>query len=110
MAKADTKGIMALPGKPSPEDTAAPAMPQMGLNESYDAVQQGLTNASPAASDQLNAALSQITPQLDQLSDDQLNLLLQVIQYLHDHPEEYEKRIAELVQQGVIEELSLIHI
>jgi hypothetical protein len=76
----------------------------MGLEESYDAIQQGLTNASPQASQQLNQMLAEITPQLDQLEDDQLNMLLQLVQYLNDHPEEYSQRVKELVDQDIIDE------
>jgi hypothetical protein len=76
----------------------------MGLNESYDAVKQGLTNASPQAAQQFNQMLAEITPQLDQLEDEQLNMLLQLVQYLNDHPEEYGQRIKELVDQGILDE------
>jgi hypothetical protein len=76
----------------------------MGLEESYDAIQQGLTNASPQASQQLNQMLAEITPQLDQLEDEQLNMLLQLVQYLNDHPEEYSQRVKELVDQDIIDE------
>ena len=101
MATADQQGIMALP-----QDAAAqpPAQPQMGLDESYDAVKQGLTNASPAASQQLSQMMAKITPELDQLDDNQINSLLQLIQYLHDHPDEYAERVKELVDQGIIDE------
>ena len=105
MATADQQGIMALPQDAAGQQPSAPpAQPQMGLDESYDAVKQGLTNASPQASQQLNQMLSQITPELDQLDDDQLNMLLQLVQYLHDHPEEYGQRIKELVDQGIMDE------
>ena len=88
MATADQQGIMALPQDAAGQQPSAPpAQPQMGLEESYDAIQQGLTNASPQASQQLNQMLAEITPQLDQLEDEQLNMLLQLVQYLNDHPE-----------------------
>lgn len=105
MATADQQGIMALPQDAAGQQPSAPpAQPQMGLDESYDAIQQGLTNASPQASQQLNQMLAEITPQLDQLEDDQLNMLLQLVQYLNDHPEEYSQRIKELVDQDIIDE------
>ena len=105
MATADQQGIMALPQDAAGQQPSAPpAQPQMGLEESYDAIQQGLTNASPQASQQLNQMLAEITPQLDQLEDDQLNMLLQLVQYLNDHPEEYSQRVKELVDQDIIDE------
>ena len=105
MATADQQGIMALPQDAAGQQPSAPpAQPQMGLNESYDAVKQGLTNASPQAAQQFNQMLAEITPQLDQLEDDQLNMLLQLVQYLNDHPEEYGQRIKELVDQGILDE------
>ena len=105
MATADQQGIMALPQDAAGQQPSAPpAQPQMGLEESYDAIQQGLTNASPQASQQLNQMLAEITPQLDQLEDEQLNMLLQLVQYLNDHPEEYSQRVKELVDQDIIDE------
>ena len=99
---ANPQGIMALPAGDAPVDTGAPAQPQLGLNESYGAVQQGLQNASPIASQGVNAELSKIVPMLDQLPDEALDSLLQIIQYLYDNPQEYARTLQELVKAGVV--------
>jgi hypothetical protein len=104
MATANPQGIMALPAGDAPAETRAPAQPQLGLDDSYDAVQQGLQNASPEASSVVNAELAKIVPQLDQLPDDILDQLLQVIQFLHDNPDKYAQAVKELVDEGIIDE------
>jgi len=101
---ADSQGIMALPMEGAPADTGAPAQPQLGLDDSYDAVQQGLQNASPDAHTAVNDELTKLAPQLDQLPDEVLDQLLQIVQYMHDNPEEYAPRLKELVDAGIIDE------
>jgi hypothetical protein len=73
------------------------------LNDSYDAVQEGLQNASPDAHAAVNAELANIIPQLDSLSDEELDELLQIIQYLYDNPDKYAQTLAQLIADGSIE-------
>jgi hypothetical protein len=101
---ADSQGIMALPTGGAPADTGAPAQPQLGLDDSYDAVQQGLQNASPDAHTAVNAELAQLAPQLDQLPDEVLDQLLQIVQYMHDNPKEYAQLLKDLVDEGIIDQ------
>jgi hypothetical protein len=101
---ADSQGIMALPTGGAPVDTGAPAQPQLGLDDSYDAVQQGLQNASPDAHTAVNAELAQLAPQLDQLPDEVLDQLLQIVQYMHDNPKEYAQLLKDLVDEGIIDQ------
>jgi hypothetical protein len=63
-------------------------------------VQQGLQNASPDASKAVNQTMDQLVPMLDQLDDKTLDGLLQLIQYLMDHEQDYERLVAQLVQEG----------
>lgn len=98
MATASDQGIMSLPqGEQAPP-------PQMSLNESYGAVQQGLQNASPDASMAVNETLDKLAPMMDQLDDKTLDMLLQLIQYLMDHEKEYPQLIAQLAQKGAFPE------
>jgi hypothetical protein len=98
MATAPDQGIMSLPqGEQAPP-------PQLSLNESYDAVQQGLQNASPDASMAVNQTLDKLAPMMDQLDDKTLDMLLQLIQYLMDHEKEYPQLIAQLAQKGAFPE------
>jgi hypothetical protein len=101
---ADSQGIMALPMEGAPADTGAQAQPQLGLDDSYDAVQQGLQNASPDAYTAVNDELAKLAPQLDQLPDEVLDQLLQIVQYMHDRPEEYAQLLKDLVDDGIIDE------
>ena len=103
MATANPQGIMALPAGGAPADTRAPAQPQLGLDDSYDAVQQGLQNASPDASSVVNAELAKIVPQLDQLPDEALDQLLQIVQYMYDNPKDYAEALQDLIAQGIVE-------
>ena len=94
MATAPDQGIMSLP-----QAEQAPP-PQLSLNEAYGAVQQGLQNASPDASQAVKQTLDQLAPMMDQLDDKTLDGLLQLIQYLMEHEADYEKLVAQLVQEG----------
>ncbi len=99
MATTPQQGIMALP-----EGGQEQQAPQLGLDDSYDAIRGGLSEASPEASAQVQEQLNAILPALDQLTDEQLDSLLQVVQYMNDHEEEYPQLVAELVSQGVVDE------
>lgn len=103
MATANPQGIMALPAGGKSADTGAPEQPELTLNDSYDAIQEGLQNASPDAHAAVNAELSGIIPQLDSLSDEELDELLQIIQFLYDNPDKYTQTIAQLIADGSIE-------
>jgi hypothetical protein len=78
-------------------------MPQLGLNDSYDAIQEGLQNASPDAYSAVNAEIAQIIPVLDELEDEELDELLELIQYLYENEEAYSSTVQELVNDGVID-------
>jgi len=103
MATMNPEGIMALPAGGAPAGTGAPEQPQLTLNDSYDAVQEGLQNASPDAHAAVNAELANIIPQLDSLSDEELDELFQIIQYLYDNPDKYAQTLAQLIADGSIE-------
>ena len=103
MATANPQGIMALPAGGASAGTGAPEQPELTLNDSYDAIQEGLQNASPDAHAAVNAELSGIIPQLDSLSDEELDELLQIIQFLYDNPDKYTQTIAQLISDGSIE-------
>ena len=97
----ENQGIMSLPQGGEKE---APKTPQLSLDESYDAVKGSLQDVSPQAHAAMQQTLDQIMPQLDQLSDEQLDAMVQIFQYLHDHPEEYKEKVKELVSKGVVDE------
>ena len=97
MATLPQQGIMSLP---ETDQAAAPSLP---LIESYDAAKEGLNAADPAYSQMYDAEMAKIMPTLLGLTDEQLDALLQMVQYLNDHPEEYAQRVQELESEGIIE-------
>ena len=94
----EQQGIMSLP------QGGQEAAPQLSIDDSQDAIMGALQDANPDASGQLQQLMAQLTPMLDQLTDEQLEMMIAVFQYLHDHPEEYEAKVREAVQQGIFEE------
>ena len=94
---ADIQGIRGLP--PQGEQAA----PQLSIDDSYDAIRGGLSDASPQASAQVQETLNQLLPALDQVSDEDLDKLIQVVQYMHDHENEYSSIVSELVNAGIVQ-------
>lgn len=99
MATALQQGIMALP-----ENDQVNAPPKLGLDDSYDAAKSGAMEANPELTSQLEAQMAEAMPELEQMPEEQLNALLQLLQYMHDHPEEYKKIVQMLVEQGKFSE------
>jgi hypothetical protein len=85
-----------------PETDEANA-PQISLNEAYGAAKQGLTESNPEYTAMYDNAMSEAMPALMSLSDKDLDLLLQLMQYLQEHPEEYQASVKELEDAGVID-------
>jgi hypothetical protein len=63
-----------------------------------------LSDASPEASAQVQESLNQLLPALDQISDEDLDTLIQIVQYMHDHEEEYASAVSQLVQAGIVQD------
>jgi hypothetical protein len=99
MATTPQQGIMALPQNDQEQQA-----PELGLDDSYDAIRTGLGEATPDQSMQVQEQLNAILPALDQLTDEQLDALLQIVQYLHDNEKDYAKIVAQLVRDGVVDE------
>jgi hypothetical protein len=94
MAIAD-QGIMSLPTQEAP---------QIGLEDSYDAMLQGLQTARPDAAADLQSELAAIRPMVAELTDDQLDDLIEAFMELYENPDGYEEAVAELVRSGDIDE------
>ena len=91
-------GIMTLP------ENDQMGAPQLSLNESYDAMRQGLKNARPDAAADVDSTMAEILPQLDGMPDDVIDKLLQTVQYLKDNPDQYVEVVAKLISMGVVKE------
>tara|TARA_R110000868_G_scaffold300295_3_gene560730 strand:- start:10009 stop:12309 length:2301 start_codon:yes stop_codon:yes gene_type:complete len=96
----DSQGIMALPEN---DQLQQPQAPQMSMYEAHDAAKAGVTDADPKLTAMYDEQMSQVMPQLIQLTDEQLDSLMQLIQYLQTHPEEYSARVKELADDGMID-------
>ena len=94
-------GIMNLPEN----DEMAPIGPSLSRDETYGAVTEGLRNASPQAADMYQQAMaSAIPPELMQMSLEDLNSLVEMIEYLQENPQEYKQRVAEMVADGTLDQ------
>lgn len=93
----EQEGIMSLPqGAP---DQAM----QMSLDDAYDAVRGGLQDASPVAATDMQGMLNGITPMLDELDDEELDGLIEAIQYLLENPQSYAQEVDNLIRAGILE-------
>jgi len=93
------QGIMALP-----ENDEANAAPEIGIDETYDAVKTGLTQARPDAAADMDAMMAEIIPQLGELDVEQLDALITAIKFLNDNPEDYAKNISDMIAEDIIDE------
>jgi hypothetical protein len=95
---ADTQaGIMALPEN---QDVQGPTL---GLDDTYDAVKQALGAARPDASVEMDSAMTGLKGVADELTDEQLDSMMQLVQYLYDNKDKYKELVAELVTAGIVE-------
>ena len=91
-------GIMALPEN---QDVQGPTL---GLDDTYDAVKQALGAARPDASVEMDSEMSGIRGFADDLTDEQLDSMLQIIQYLYSNKDNYKQLVSDLVNDGVVDE------
>ena len=91
------QGIMALP------EGQQAAMPQLSYMDSYDAVRQGFKQARPDVDMEVQEAMDQMRAGLDQVSDEQLQALIDLVQALYENPEQYAEEVAQAVKDGDID-------
>ena len=97
----DQSGIMALP-----EADKAPEGPQKGIlmSDSYSGYKTALNNISPESGQAVDAATDQIIEQVDQMSDEQLDGLLMLLQTMNDNPEKYKEILRMMIEGGNVDE------
>ena len=97
----DQSGIMALP-----EADKAPEGPQKAIlmSDSYSGYKTALNNISPESGQAVDAATDQIMDQVDQMSDEQLDGLLTLLQTMNDNPEKYKEILQMMIEGGNVEE------
>jgi len=97
----DQSGIMALP-----EADKAPEGPQKGIlmSDSYGGYKTALNNISPESGQAVDVATDQIMDQVDQMSDEQLDGLLMLLQTMNDNPEKYKEILQMMIEGGNLDE------
>ena len=91
-------GIMALPEN---QDVQGPTL---GMDDTYDAVKQALNAARPDAAESMDSTFAGLKGIADELTDQQLDSLLQIIQYTYDNPDNYKEIVAKLIAGNVVDE------
>jgi hypothetical protein len=91
------QGIMALP------EGQQAAMPQLSYMDSYDAVRQGFKQARPDVDLEVEEAMQQMKAGLDQVSDEELQSLIDAVKFLYENPDQYAQQVAEGVRDGDLE-------
>jgi hypothetical protein len=97
-----TEGIMSLPAGlgMQGELDAQPAVPTVTSADSYDAASIALGNLDPQAQAAAKQAIREAIGEL-QLTPEQLDLMIQVFEYVSNNPAEYENLVQTLVQEGI---------
>ena len=85
-------GIMTLPENQD--------MQKLSIFDSYDATKEALVAARPDAAQDISAEMQSLQGIADELTDDQLDTLIEAVQYLYENKEDYAKNIAELTAGG----------
>lgn len=85
-------GIMALPDNQD--------MQNLSIFDSYDATNEALVAARPDAAQDVSAEMQSLKGVADELTDEQLDMFIEAIQYLYENKDEYAKNIAELAAAG----------
>lgn len=93
----DQQGIMALP------EGQQAMMPQLSYSDSYDAMRQALQQVNPEVDAELQQTLNGLRATLTNVSDEELQQLIDAVQTLIDDPEGYARNIAQAVQEGDLE-------
>lgn len=93
----DQQGIMALP------EGQQAMMPQLSYSDSYDAMRQALQQVNPEVDAELQQTLNGLRATLTNVSDEELQQLIDAVQTLIDDPEGYARNIAQAVRDGDLE-------
>lgn len=95
----EDEGIMALPQGQAAQTDAPPALSSA---DTYDAALTGLRNNDPQQSSAVKAAVREAVAELN-LSPDELDAVLQVLEYMSQHPEEYGRLRQSLIDRELMD-------
>ena len=97
------EGIMALPqGMDMPADQAQNPAPVVTSADSYDAAQTALGMTDPQGSEAAKAAIREAIGDL-QLTPEQLDMMIQMFEYMSQNPGEYKRLVQQLVDEGAVD-------
>lgn len=95
----ENEGIMALPEGQGAQPNA---LPQLSSADTYDAVLTGLGNNNPEQSTAVKSAVRQAIAELN-LSPEELDAVLQVLEYMSQNPQEYGKLRQSLIDRDLMD-------
>ena len=99
------EGIMALPqGMDMPAEEAQTQQPiAVSSADSYDAAQTALGMVDPGGQEASKQAVREAIGDL-QLTQEEIDTLLEVVEYLSQNPGEYSQVLQQLIQEGIVEQ------
>jgi hypothetical protein len=97
------EGIMSMPGGMGMQGEEAQQRPAVTSADSYDAAQTALGMVNPGEQAALKEALRQNIGDL-QLTPEQLDLLIQVFEYVSQHPGDYKNLVQKMIEGGALDE------
>ena len=98
------EGIMSLPamGGMQGDQAPQPQAPTVTSADSYDAALTALGTQDPQAVPAVRAAVQEAIADMD-LTPEQIDLLIQVFEYVSSNPTEYKNMVSQLLQQDIID-------
>lgn len=96
------EGIMALPQGEAMQGEEAQQQPSVTSADSYDAAQTALGMVNPEGQAAVKEAIRQNIGDL-QLTPEQLDLLIQIFEYVSQHPGDYQNLVQKMIEVGALE-------
>lgn len=97
------EGIMALPGgMDMPAEKAQNDVPSVRSADSYDAAKTALGMVNPGEDQALTAALREKIQGL-QITPEQISILIQIFEYVSQHPGEYRNLLQKMIESGALD-------
>lgn len=110
---ATQEGIMSLPADPtmtpppgSGGASEGPSIGQSGLSraDAFSATKEALAETNPQLSAEMQAMLNDISDELLNVPEEQLQMILGLIQHMQEHEKDYKSLRKNLIEQGILDE------
>jgi hypothetical protein len=96
------EGIMAL--NESPEGMDRGTISPMQFSDVYPITKEALATARPDVSQAYDSVMQSLVQQFADLTDQEITVLLQLLDYLQQNKERYPEVVREMIQQGIVDE------